>query len=236
MSELTRSQTMAKVRHASIGAAPAEIAAHLSSLGDSPSAPPLDPDPLVSFGARVISAGGTIQACADKSSLVKAVGAHLYEQYRTHKLVAGNDPRLAALPWRDGGVLPRFGSAVDGDPVAVSFAQLAIAETGSVALLTGRANPSANNLLPLEHLVIVDTSTVFLTLEQAWQVLARHMDKYGRPRGVNLISGPSSTADIGGQLVMGAHGPQRWHILLLGAIEEAAMQRAHALATPGQSR
>jgi L-lactate dehydrogenase complex protein LldG len=36
------------------------------------------------------------------------------------------------------------------------------------------------------------------------------------PRSVNLVSGPSRTADIEQTIVRGAHGPRRLHVLILG--------------------
>jgi L-lactate dehydrogenase complex protein LldG len=35
------------------------------------------------------------------------------------------------------------------------------------------------------------------------------------PRTVNFVSGPSRTADIGGTIVIGAHGPRRLCIVLV---------------------
>jgi L-lactate utilization protein LutC len=35
------------------------------------------------------------------------------------------------------------------------------------------------------------------------------------PRTLNFISGPSRTADIGGKLVVGAHGPQRLCVIIV---------------------
>ena len=35
------------------------------------------------------------------------------------------------------------------------------------------------------------------------------------PRSVNLISGPSRTADIEQTIVIGAHGPYRVHVILV---------------------
>ena len=36
------------------------------------------------------------------------------------------------------------------------------------------------------------------------------------PRAVNLVSGPSRTGDIEQTIVLGAHGPRRLHVVLVG--------------------
>jgi L-lactate dehydrogenase complex protein LldG len=36
------------------------------------------------------------------------------------------------------------------------------------------------------------------------------------PRAVNLITGPSRSADIEQTLLLGAHGPRRLHVILVG--------------------
>jgi L-lactate dehydrogenase complex protein LldG len=44
-------------------------------------------------------------------------------------------------------------------------------------------------------------------------------DKFGdgaMPRTVNLITGPSRSADIEQTLILGAHGPRRLHVLVVG--------------------
>ena len=38
------------------------------------------------------------------------------------------------------------------------------------------------------------------------------------PRAVNLVSGPSRTGDIEQTIVLGAHGPFRVHIVVVGTI------------------
>ncbi|MDH3885594.1 MAG: LUD domain-containing protein [Desulfobacterales bacterium] len=157
---------------------------------------------------------------------------YLYQHYRSHRLVAGNDPRLAAMPWRDAGVLPRFGSVEPGEPVALSFARLGIAETGTIVTWTGKANPAANNLLPEHHIVLVDSADLVPCMEQAWEKINQDIDKTGRPRGINFIAGPSSTADIEGQLVYGAHGPRSWHVILMGDVPLTALEEARAIAAP----
>ena len=63
-------------------------------------------------------------------------------------------------------------------------------------------------------------------LDDAWKKINTEMEKAGRPRGINFISGPSSTGDIDAQLVMGAHGPRAWHVILMGEVPESALENA----------
>lgn len=230
MTNSARSQVFAKIRHVSRGAAPADIARELQSLGRAPGASLPCAELCAAFLANVLKNQGTVDCAGNRSDAVKVVGQYLYQHYRSHRLVASNDPRLAAMPWRDAGVLPRFGSLEVGEPVALSFARLGVAETGAIVTWTGKANPAANNLLPEHHLVLVDSADLVANMEQAWDKINADMEKIGRPRGINFIAGPSSTADIEGQLVYGAHGPRSWHVILMGDVPETALQEARALA------
>lgn len=230
MNSESRSQVMARVRHASAGQDAAQIEQELQSLGVAPAAPMLHEDTLIAFMAMVLKNQGTLALARDRSETVKAVGQYVYQKHRSHRLVAGNDPHLAAMPWRDGGVLPRFGELEPGEPVALSYARWGVAETGAVVCLTGKGSPSANNLLPEQHIVIVEANNVLSDLEQMWQVLNPEMDHSGRPRGINCIAGPSSTADVEYTLVYGAHGPRGWHVILLGDVPETSLQTARELA------
>ena len=57
------------------------------------------------------------------------------------------------------------------------------------------------------------------------------------PRGVTFVSGPSSTGDIIGHLVKGAHGPRRLRLVLLGLVPDALLERSgHPLPEPIDQR
>lgn len=229
MSNDSRARTMARVRGASAGADAQRIERDLAGLGVAPAAPLLHSDIRVAFMARVLKNQGTLAIARDRTAAVRAVGQYLYQHFRSHRLVAGNDPHLAAMPWRDGGVLPRFGALEPGEPVALGWGTLGVAETGATVTLTGKGNPAANNLLPEHHIVLLEVGNIVADLEQMWSRLQAIMDREGRPRGINCIAGPSSTADVEATLVYGAHGPKAWHVVLLGDVDDDDLATAQSL-------
>ena len=230
MSDSARSQIFARIRHASRSASAEAIERELSSLGVAPAAPLPCEDLSTAFLVNVLKNQGTVACTGNRSEAVKAVGSYLYQHYRSQRLVAGNDPRLAAMPWRDAGVLPRFGAAEEGEAVALSYARLGIAEIGAIVTYTGRANPAANNLLPERHIVLVDSADLVPDMEAAWVRIQGDQENAYRPRGINFIAGPSSTADIEMNLVYGAHGPTGWHVILTGEVSDTALNNALELA------
>jgi L-lactate dehydrogenase complex protein LldG len=220
-----RSDILARIRHASACLPEAEVKLALSRLGAGPSATLPHPDLAIAFLTNVLKNQGTVDIASSRSEAVVVIGKYLYEHHRSRKLVAGNDARLAALPWRDAGLLPRFGEAESGELAALSYAVAGIAETGSIVTCTGRNNPAANNLLPEDHIVIVALDDLVERYDEALDALQSQ-----RPRGINVISGPSGTADIAMHMVHGAHGPRRWHVVLLGHVPADCVAQAQALA------
>jgi L-lactate dehydrogenase complex protein LldG len=169
------------------------------------------------FRSMVAAAAGTTTRVPNAADVPKEIAALL----RAHNLPMaarrGNDPRLAALPWEYERTLTMTIGASDGsDLVAVSYAFGAVAESGTLMLVSGPDNPTTLNFLPDTHVVIVSAEDVAGDYETLWQ---RLRDRYGSgvmPRAVNLITGPSRSADIGQTLILGAHGPRRLHVIVVG--------------------
>jgi L-lactate dehydrogenase complex protein LldG len=197
-----------------------DIAAELAGLGQPPMAPLDASDPLEAFLIRARINRSTVEAAADRSAAAQCISRYLTQKHSTRRVVAGNDPRLAAMPWRDGGVLVRFDAATPEDPVAISYAKLAVAESASLLLYSGRNNPAANNWLVRDHLILLDAQDLVVSFEGAWARVRDDREAGENPRGMNFISGPSSTGDIVGHLVQGAHGPQRLHVIYIGEVPE----------------
>lgn len=219
----------AQIRKSSKRAAIVDIERELRKLGRGPAARTRHPDRRVALLANILDNHGDIRGVENRSGAVACIGDYVARQYGQRKLVAGKDPRLAALPWREAGLLPRFGLVESGDKVSVSYARRAIAETGSIILESGRDSPVGNSLLAEDHIVLVDTADVFDRLEDAWPCTPDRGDGC-RPRCLQIISGPSSTADIALNMVYGAQGPKSWLVVLIAPGGSALASSARDLA------
>jgi L-lactate dehydrogenase complex protein LldG len=98
----------------------------------------------------------------------------------------------------------------------VSHAFAAVAETGTLAMTSGADNPTSLNFLPDNHVVVVEASDVAGDYETVWRRLREKFGDGVMPRAVNLITGPSRSADIEQTLILGAHGPRRLHVIVVG--------------------
>jgi L-lactate dehydrogenase complex protein LldG len=122
-------------------------------------------------------------------------------------------PALAHHDWSGAGLALEPRAAVGDDPVGVTGVFAAIAETGTLMLVSGEATPPTNSLLPETHVAVVHASQVVAFMEEAWD---RARQAFGElPRAVNFVSGPSRTGDIEQKMVLGAHGPYRVHVVLV---------------------
>lgn len=229
MSKESRASLFARLAETAKPVSANEFVRQTWALGHAPRPALAGEESIEAFLVGVKSNHGTLSVVRDRTEAVKAIARLLKTRHRTHRVVAGNDSRLAALPWRDGGLLPRFGAVGEGERVALSYARLGVAELGAIVTFTGRANPAANNLLTEDHIVLIDAKDIVASCEDAWEFITTLAAKEGWPRGINFIAGPSSTADIEGHLVYGAHGPRDWHVIVVGDVSE----QAAAAASPG---
>jgi L-lactate utilization protein LutC len=121
-------------------------------------------------------------------------------------------PSLSDLPWSAAGLEMQSRPAKNQDLVGVTGAFCAIAETGTLMMLSGPDTPAATSLLPETHVAVVDPHRIVATMEDAWDLLRKNYKHL--PRAVNFISGPSRTADIEQTVTLGAHGPYRVLLIL----------------------
>jgi L-lactate dehydrogenase complex protein LldG len=169
------------------------------------------------FVRMVEAAAGTVERTADPAGIPSAVVTFLRAYNLPLVIRHGADPLLASVPWERAGTLEvRRGPSDGRDAAAVSHAFAAVAETGTLVLTSGPDNPTTLNFLPDVHVVVVGAGDVARDFES---VMARLRERFGAgamPRAVNLITGPSRSADIEQTLILGAHGPRKLHVIVVG--------------------
>jgi L-lactate dehydrogenase complex protein LldG len=175
---------------------------------------------LALFRTMVEAANGSVEEIADAGDVPSAVAALLRAHNLPMAVKRGADPRLAALPWeRERTLEVSVGPSAGKDLVAVSHAFGAAAESGTLMLVSGPDNPTTLNFLPDTHIVVVDAKDVAGDYETLWRRLREKFGDGLMPRTVNFITGPSRSADIEQTLILGAHGPRRLHVMVVGESE-----------------
>jgi len=176
--------------------------------------PQADWEPVARFCDRALSLASTLAEVASLAGVPQAVAAYL--ESNSLPLAAVCWPEFETLDWRGAGLALEARAARESDLVGITGCFCAIAETGTLTLLSGPDTPPGASLLPETHIAIVNSNRILRGMEDAWELL-RAERATALPRAVSFVSGPSRTADIEQTVTLGAHGPYRVHIILLGA-------------------
>jgi L-lactate dehydrogenase complex protein LldG len=181
--------------------------------------PRLAGDRVERFMQRARDMESTVERIADQAAIPTAVARYLdglqlppaLSAQKSHAGVCW--PEFAALDWAGAGLAIEARPTTGADRLGITGAFCAIAETGTMVILTGADAPTATALLPDTHVAVVSAERIVDGMEDAFALIRR--ERGALPRAVNLISGPSRTGDIEQTIVLGAHGPFRVHILVV---------------------
>lgn len=164
------------------------------------------------FTRRAVALASTVERVPSEAAVPAAVSRYL-EAHRVAKRGCVW-PALAHLDWKGSGLDLEARAARGDDEAGVTGAFCALAETGTLCLLAGAGTPASVSLVPETHVAVVRASRIVAHMEDAWDLMRAEFGQL--PRAVNYVSGPSRTADIEQTVVLGAHGPSRVHIVIVG--------------------
>ena len=126
------------------------------------------------------------------------------------------DPAMDEIPWTERPLLEiKRGRAEITDAVGVTPAFAGIAETATLMMVSGPNRPATINFVPDTHIVVLKAKDILGSYEDALAKLRQGDGGHYMPRTVNLVTGPSRTADIALTMILGAHGPRNLHIVLV---------------------
>jgi L-lactate dehydrogenase complex protein LldG len=194
------------------------VAAHQRNLVPARAAALDNPRRVDLFVGMAEEVQATVARVKSPAAVPLAVAGYLAAENLPADLVLAPDPSLDDIPWDARPLLRiRRGRAEAGDTVSLTRCFTAIAETGTLMLISGAETPTTLNFLPDTHIVLVYADQVVATYEDGWDRLRTNGSM---PRAINFITGPSRTGDIEQRIELGAHGPRRLHIILVDNLEK----------------
>ena len=193
----------------------------------------IDGEPVVDRFCRELSlVGGTTQPIASSTELKKFIESLLPVSGPCSVALSNGRSieRSGLREWlenRGTEVLPTLSES--GSPqkdyvrrllqarIGVTQADYAIAETGTLVLISGAEQHRLLSLLPPVHVCLLGPQQIVPTLASLITRLEqRFVTGKFTPQTVTMITGPSRTADIEHTLTMGVHGPVALHVLISG--------------------
>jgi L-lactate dehydrogenase complex protein LldG len=176
---------------------------------------------IAQFENHLRAQGTVVLAAVGRAQIPAAIADYLRANELPLRLRKGADAFLGNVPWQSAGdlVFAEDGPADPSDEVGLSRASAGVAETGTLVLASGVENPVTLAFLPETHIVVLAKSAIVGSYEDAMELVAAELTAGGTPgqmpRTLNLITGASRTGDIGGRIVMGAHGPRRLVVVIV---------------------
>lgn len=110
-----------------------------------------------------------------------------------------------------------FRSAAARAGAGITAADYAVAETGTLALFSGPGRPRSASLLPPLHVAVLTADRILPAVADLAATLAARARGGDLPASVNLVTGPSRTADIEHVSVRRVHGPGDVFVIVLPA-------------------
>jgi L-lactate dehydrogenase complex protein LldG len=179
--------------------------------------PQMPPDLRARFIERARDMSSTVESIGAMSDVPQAIARYLDTLAPD---IGGESragvcwPEFATLDWSTAGLSIEPRPTLGNDRMGITGCFCAIAETGTILITSGAATPTATALLPDTHVAIVRAERIVSGMEEAFALI--RTEQGAMPRALNLISGPSRTGDIEQTIVLGAHGPFRVHLLVIG--------------------
>jgi len=202
-----RERILSRVRAATTARGPVEA--------PEPLAPPLlaatlGAHRMSQFMAKLEAVDATVSRVSTVKELPKALAHELRNRNLPAAVRHGSDPVFSGLDW--GTIDATRGIGRVEEPATISRAEFGMAETGTLVLASGPDNPVTLTFLGETHFVVLHERDVMGGFEDMWAAFRKsRLD----PRTVNMVTGPSRSADIGQKLQLGAHGPVALHVFVV---------------------
>lgn len=156
-------------------------------------------DELKSLITELISAKGISSFSMSESDYLKKLGLRDFMTSEGLKYLEANDKEVIAKAG-----------------IGITEVDYAIADTGTLVLLTDGKRPRSVSLLPPTHLAIIKKDNIVSNINELFVILKQKLDDTQDITScMTFITGPSRTADIELTLTLGVHGPKELFVFIL---------------------
>src|SRR5262249_3898947 len=131
--------------------------------------PAMDWELIPRFRERCFSSSSTVEEIARLDQVPRAVARYLAGNALPPACVCW--PEFASLEWTAAGLQVEARPAAGDDAVGISGAFCAIAETGTLMLLSGPESHATTSLLPETHIAVVPATRIVRSMEDGWDLL-----------------------------------------------------------------
>lgn len=170
-------------------------------------------EPLeIEFAKQFSAVAGKFVFCEDELDLVENL-LLLADQFKLRKMYVWESKLQQLLDQYD---FPYYSTDTDFEKAdaGITCCEALIARNGSILISNGTPMGRRLAIFPSIHIVVAYTSQLLPDIKDGLDFMK---EKYNHklPSMINLITGPSRTADIEKTLVLGAHGPRELFVFLL---------------------
>jgi L-lactate dehydrogenase complex protein LldG len=143
--------------------------------------------------------------------------AHVELILQGRRAIASRAPVLGAcgIPALSGVSIEFSREACAAADVGITSADYALADTGTLVLLTESLESRTLSLLPPCHVAVIDQTRILRGLDELFTLVPLPTE---RSSAMMLITGPSRTGDIEMRLVRGVHGPGEIHVVIISCV------------------
>jgi L-lactate dehydrogenase complex protein LldG len=187
-------------------------------------------DKLVENFRRELEAiGGHVYTPSNSETAIDTV-LEILRRHQADRIIAWDEPYLATsgigaaltqagvsieegfIPTEEGAEREERLARLDGVVVGLTGAEAGLADTGTIALISGPGRGRLASLLPPVHITLLPTQKLYPSLPT---FLATNPQATTASSNLVFIAGPSRSGDIELALSIGVHGPGEVHVIIL---------------------
>ena len=175
--------------------------------------PPFTADPTSHFIVKAKASVAHVHEIKSADEVPVSIWAIMMEMRLPPRLHVPENSPLKTLAWDRAPGLILSAAPPNGNECAAAAADYGIAETGTLVFFSGPRSPSSWHFRPGCEFALVMRDSIVPRFEDIAAILTVEPRM---PATLNLVTGPSRTADIEQTIELGAHGPRDVHILIAG--------------------